>query len=277
MITERNTNRYVVCPEKLIENSFSSAYDSASDAPIITKPDLAVTIFSCISMVILVGMCLLTAFFESKKPEMIWLIIAGIAAFLTVRIVYKHFTALKTYKNANSEGTKKFDFRSEYKGLFPADLPAEMPAAEFTRVLAPMQNRQKKAMYNNAIRDLISKLNTKNNPNDILCKNISLYGELMTQPKKRYYIAGDEGKIVVYDSDFMDPKGELVCDPDDVLSFGSYANYPSKINGKGVKVGQDAIIIEIKTGDGEDDRLYLEAHANDYDRIKKLLGGKKER
>ena len=99
----------------------------------------------------------------------------------------------------------------------------------------------------------------------------------MTQPKKRYYITGEDGKIVVYDSDFMDPKGELVCDPDDVLSFGSNANYPSKINGKGVKVGQDAIIIEIKTGDGEEDRLYLEAHANDYDRIRKLLGARKER
>lgn len=276
MITERETKRYIVCPKKLIENSFSNAYDNASDAPIVVKPDVAVTVFSCISMVIIVGMCLLTAFSEEKISTM-WLGVALAAAVLTGYIIYKHFAKLKAFKDANSEGTKKYDFRAEYLGLFPQELPEEMPASQLAKTLAPMQNKQKKDMYNNAIRDLISKLNSKNNPNDILCKNISLYGDIMTQTKRRYYITGDEGKIIVYDADFIDPRGELVCDPEDVLSYGVYANYPSRINSAGAKVSQDAIIIEIKTGNDEDDRLYLEAHANDYDRIKKLLGGKKER
>lgn len=274
MIIEKETSRYLVSPERLIENSFSRAYDSASDAPVVSPPDLSVTVTSCISMALIFGMCFLTAIVKNDAK---WYAIGAGFVLIAVYIVYKHIKKLKTYKDANSEGTKKYDFKKEYESLFPAELPEKMPASEMAKKIAPLQGKQKKDLYNNAIRDLISSLNSKNNPGDVLCKNLSLYGELMTQPKRRYYFTPEDGKFVIYDADFMNPRGELVCDAEDILSFGTYANYPSKIGVNGIKVSQDSVVIEIKTGDGDDARLYLEAHSNDYDRLKKMLGAKKER
>jgi len=274
MIIEKETSRYLVSPAKLIDNSFSRAYDSASDAPVVSPPDLAVTVTSCISMALIFGMCVATAIVKSAAK---WYAIGAAFALLAVYIVYKHITKAKAYKDANSAGTKKYDFKKEYESLFPTDFPEKMPASEMAKKIAPLQGKQKKDLYNNAIRDLISALNSKNNPSDILCKNLSLYGDLMTQPKRRYYFTADSGKFVIYDSDFMNPRGEFEIDADDILSFGTYANYPSKIGASGVKVSQDSVIIEIKTGEDDDARIYLEAHSNDYDRIKKMIGAKKER
>lgn len=274
MIIEKETDRYLVSPSTLIENSFARAYDSASDAPIISPPDLSITISSCLCMALIFGMCVLTAV---VKDDVKWYAIGAIFLLLGAYLVYKHFKKLTVYKNANSAGTKKYDFKKEYESIFADGFPEKMPASEMAKKVAPLQNRQKKDLYNNALRELVSSLNAKNNPNDILCKNLSLYGELMTQAKRRYYFKAEDGSFVVYDADFLNPRGELVCDADDVLSFGTYANYPSKIGAQGVKVSQDAIIIEIKTGDGDDDRLYLEALSTDYERIKKLIGARKER
>ena len=273
MIIERETSRYEVSPQRLIENSFTGAYNSASDAPVIAKPDLSVTIFSCISMVLIFGMCLLTGY---QKNSMIWYGVGVAFLLLIVYIISKHMKKMKIYLNANSQSTQKYDYRAEYLSLFPQDLPARMPASEMARELAPLQGKQKKDIYNNAIRDLISSLNAKNNPNDIMCKNISLYGSLMSQPKRRYYMRSEDGKIVIYDADFMNPRGELVCDADDVLSYGLFSSYPSKINTSGSKINQDSIIIEIRTGEGETDRLYLEVHGMEAERVQKLLGSKKK-
>lgn len=273
MIIERETNRYEVSPQTLIENSFTDAYNSASDAPVIVKPDLSVTVFSCISMVLIFGMCILTGV---QKHAALWYVIGVLFLLLVFYILYKHMKKLKVYREANSQGTQKYDYRTEYLSIFPPDLPERMPASELARALAPLQGKQKKDIYNNALRDLISTLNSKNNPSDILCKNISLYGTLMKQPKRRYYLRGEEGKIVIYDADFMNPRGELVCDAGDVLSFGPYSSYPAKINTSGSKINQDSVIIEIRTGEGESDRLYLEVHGTEADRVQKLLGAKKK-
>lgn len=273
MIIERETSRYEVSPQTLIENSFTGAYNNASDAPVITKPDLSVTIFGCISMLLIFGMCLLTAV---QKGAKVWYFIGAAFLLLIFYIVSKHMKKLKIYRDANSQGTQKYDYRAEYLSLFPQNLPAKMPASEMARELAPLQGKQKKDIYNNAIRDLISSLNARNNPNDIMCKNISLYGALMSQTKRRYYLRSEEGKIVIYDADFMNPRGELVCDASDVLSYGPFSSYPSKINTSGSKINQDSIIIEIQTGEGENDRLYLEVHGMEAERVQKLLGSKKK-
>ena len=273
MIIERETSRYEVSPQRLIEDSFTGAYNSASDAPVIAKPDLSVTIFSCISMVLIFGMCILTAI---QKGAMIWYGVGVAFLLLIIYIVHKHLKKTKIYRDANSQGTQKYDYRTEYLSLFPQDLPSRMPASEMARELAPLQGKQKKDIYNNALRDLISSLNAKNNPNDIMCKNISLYGTLMNQTKRRYYMRGEDGKLVIYDADFMNPRGELVCDMSDVLSYGLFSSYPSKINTSGSKIHQDSIIVEIQTGENESDRLYLEVHGMEAERVQKLLGSKKK-
>lgn len=49
----------------------------------------------------------------------------------------------------------------------------------------------------------------------------------------------------------------------------------SKITKNGVKLSQDVVIVEIKTGESENDRLYLEVHSREFDKLKKMLGGRK--
>ena len=274
MITEQSTSRYEVRPRSVIENSFSAAYESSTDAPVVYPPNLAITISSCISILLVSGMCVLTYF---KLKAIWWLIIGIVVALFTVLVIYRHLKAKKKYDEANSRGSKRFDYKAEYVSLFPADLPDKMPATDLTREIAPMQNRQSRDVYNNAIRDLITTLNSVNNPNDLLCKNVNTYGSLLAQPRRRCYVRQEDGKFVVYDADFMNPKGELVIDSADVLSFGPASAYDAAKFSKGSKSGQDSWLIEIKTGDGDSDRLYLEAHAKDYEAMKKLFGARREK
>ncbi len=274
MITEQSTSRYEVRPRSVIENSFSSAYESSTDAPVVYPPNLAVTISACISLLLGAGMCILTYF----KLKSIWWLIIGIAVGLcTGFVIYHHLKTLKKYKEANSRGSKRFDYKAEYVSLFPSGLPEKMPATDLTREIAPMQNRQSRDVYNNAIRDLITTLNSVNNPNDLLCKNVNTYGSLFAQPRRRCYVRQEDGKFVVYDADFMNPKGELIIDQSDLLSFGPASAFDSIKLPKGSKSTQDVWYIEIKTGEDENDRLYLEAHSKDFDAMKKLFGAKRMR
>jgi len=268
MIIEQETSRYNVDTYKAIEGSFSGAYDSVSDAPVVLKPDLVVTISGCFSMVLLAGMCALTYI---KENSILWLVV-GIACLMSIAyIVFKHNKNDKLYKKNNTKGSQKFDYNAEYISLFPKDLPEKMTATDLTREIAPMQNKQTKVVYNNAIRGLVSKLNAINNPQDILCKNVNSYGELMAQPRKRYYFKAENDKFIAYDADFMNPRGELVIDAADVISYGPSPEYDlAKYLKNGGKVSNYGIIIEIKTG--LEDNLYLEAMQNDLDKIKKVLG-----
>lgn len=272
MITERETKRYNVKPYSFIENSFNSSYDYASDAPIVHKPDKGVLISGCISFVLIAAMCALT-WKELGKNS--WLIIGCAFLALPIYLIYKYLKNLKTYNAANSAGAEKFDYKAAFMEFIPTGLPEEMPAADLTTKIAPFQGKLQKDIYNNALRDVITKLNQVNNPNDILCKNLTLYGDLMSQQKRRYYMCGEDGKIVVYDSDFSCPRGELVIDEDDVLSFGDSSKYNLSPYIKGnIKVSQDSYAVEIKTND--DGRLFLEVNSREYDKLKKLLGARKE-
>jgi hypothetical protein len=72
----------------------------------------------------------------------------------------------------------------------------------------------------------------------------------------------------------MNPKGEIVCDEDDVISFGEYSKYPSSINKSGNKIRQDAVILEIKDGDNH---VFFEFQSESYAEIKKAVSSRKER
>lgn len=273
MITEKKTTRYEVNTRKYIEESFSEAYESSTDAPVVYPPSKAILITSIISILLISGMCVATYF---VKNSIVWLIV-GIVAFLAIfLLLYRHLKALKKYNAANSSGSQRFDFKSEYLSLFPQDLPDRMSATDLTREVAPMQNRQKQDVYNNAIRNLITALNRVNNPGDVLIKNINTYGEFFSQPRRRYYIKAEDGGFVIYDANFMEPSGEIVADADDVISFGASSEYDLQKYIKGSKVSQSAVVIALKTGEGADDVLYFEALGSDLERIKKLLGSKKE-
>ena len=273
MITEKKTTRYEVNTRKYIEESFSEAYESSTDAPVVYPPSKAILVTSIISILLISGMCVATFFVNGS---VVWLIV-GIVAFLAIALlVYRHLKALKKYKDANSRGSRRFDYKAEYLSLFPQDLPDRMSATDLTREIAPMQNRQKLDVYNNAIRDLISRLNHVNNPGDILIKNINTYGEFFSQPRRRYYLKAEDGKFVIYDANFMEPKGEIIADADDVVSFGASSGYDVQKISKGSKVSQSAVVIALRTGEGDDGILYFEALGSDLEKVKKLLGAKKE-
>lgn len=135
MITERSTEKYNVFPRKLIEGSFSGAYDSNNSAPVLYKPDTVVTVSSCISMLMICGMCVLT---WAQTKSVIWLVVGAVFLVILAFIVRKHFKKLKEYNDANSKGAEKFDFKAEYVSLFPEDLPEEMTASEFALKIAQM-------------------------------------------------------------------------------------------------------------------------------------------
>ncbi|MCR5694533.1 MAG: hypothetical protein K6G89_06130 [Clostridia bacterium] len=273
MITEQETKRYEVSPERAIENSFSGAFDSISDEPVVSPPEKSVLVSSILSMLLISGMCTLT--FVDDRAQIVWLIV-GILAFAVIGfIVFRYIKALKKYEKATSQGSQRFNYKQEYVSLFP-ELPDRMNAGELTKAIAPMQNKQRRDVYNNAIRDLITKLNTVNNPSDVLCRNLSTYGNLFAQPRRRCYIKSEDSKIVIYDADFSAPRGELIIDPSDVLAYGEPDSfeYISEVKKTGNKISSDAILIAIKT-DEEGGRLYIESHANDLLKLKKILGKSK--
>ena len=236
-------------------------------------PSRAILVTSILSVLLISGMCVVTYIVNNSVP---WLIVGIVALLAIVFLIYRHLKALKKYNVANSRGSERFDYKSEYVSLFPQDLPERMSATDLTREIAPMQNKQKLDVYNNAIRDLISRLNQVNNPGDLLIKNINTYGEFFSRPRRRYYLKAEDGKFVIYDANFMEPTGEIIADSDDIVSFGATSEYDVQKFSKGTKVSQAAVIIALKTGEGADDVLYFEALGSDLEKIKKLLGTRKE-
>ena len=84
----------------------------------------------------------------------------------------------------------------------------------------------------------------------------------------------EENKLVFFDADWMNPKGEIVCDIDDIVSFGRFSQYPSSINSAGGgKIKPDSVIIEIKD---ESNHVYFEMVSDSYNLVKKMLPSKLE-
>lgn len=153
-------------------------------------------------------------------------------------------------------------------------MPEVTHAMELQRKVSPLMGKQTDVTYIAALRQINEKLASKNNPEDLLCKMISTEPEVFKQPKRRLYLKADAGSLVFYDADFMNPIGEIVCDLDDVVGYGDYAKYPNKFNNPGGgKIRPESIILEIKD---EKHNLFFEFRTEDYDALKKILGGKKE-
>jgi len=276
MIQENKTRRYIVNPKSLIDAAFENAYTDGQDGPVISKPDLSVTISGVLSMLIVTGMYLLT-FFEKGKSDKLWLILMAVCAAITVFIVYKYFKNLRAYKNYNSTDNSKFAKKAEFTALFGDNLPVEMTASEFLRVVTPLATKPaviQKPTFKAGMFQLVNMLNSKNNPSDLLCKNITVYGNILTQARHRYYIKRENGTFIFYDQDFMNPAGELVCDEKDILSYGRFSSYPASINKSGGKVHQDSYVVEIDAG-GED-RIYFEINGRENEKVKKIFKGIKE-
>ncbi|MBE7065507.1 MAG: hypothetical protein E7384_06840 [Ruminococcaceae bacterium] len=276
MIQESKTKRYIVYPKSLIDAAFESAYTDGQDGPVINKPDLAVTVTGVFSMLIMTAMYLYT-FFEKGKSDKLWLILMAVCAAVTVFIVYKYFKNLKTYKNYNSTDNSKHAKKMEFFALFGDDIPEEIEASAFLKKVTSIATKPvvvQKPTFKGAMFQLVNMLNSKNNPSDLLCKNITVYGSVLTQARHRYYIKRENNTFVFYDQDFMNPAGEIICDEKEVLSYGRFSAYPASINKSGGKVHQDSYVVEIDAGDGE--KIYFEINGREAEKIKKTFKGIKE-
>ena len=276
MIQESKTRRYIVNPRSLIDAAFESAYTDGQDGPVATKPDLAVTVTGVLSMLIMTAMYLYT-FFVKGKSDKLWLILMAVCAAITVFIIYKHFKNLKAYKNYNSTDNSKHAKKMEFFALFGDDIPEEAEASEFLKKVAPLATKPavvQKPTFKGAMFQLVNKLNSKNNPADLLCKNMTVYGTVLTQARHRYYVKRENGTFIFYDQDFMNPAGEIICDEKEVLSYGRFSAYPASINKSGGKVHQDSYVVEIDAGN--DERIYFEINGRETEKVKKTFKGIKE-
>lgn len=273
---EKETRRYRIKPKDMIDAAFENAYTDGQDGPVITKPDLAVTITGVMSMLIMAGMYVAT-FIVKGKSDNWWLIFMAVCLAITLFIVYKYFKNLSAYKKYNSTDNSKHAKKIEFISLFGNDLPDEMDAAEFLKVITPLAAKPsviQKQTFKLSLFQLANMLNSKNNPQDLLCKNITVYGSVLTQARHRYYIKRENNTFVFYDQDFMNPAGEIICDEKEVLSYGRFSAYPASINKSGGKVHQDSYVVEIDAGDGQ--KIYFEINGRESDKVKKLFKGIKE-
>lgn len=276
MIQEQKTRRYTVNPKKMIDDAFESAYSDGQDGPVVRKPDLAVTITGILSMLIVTGMYLAT-FIAKGKSDKLWLILMAVCLAITLFIIYKYIKNLNAYKKHNSTDNSKHAKKVEFFSLFGDTLPEEMEAAEFLKIVTPLATKPaviQKNTFKGTVFQLVNMLNTKNNPSDLLCKNMTVYGDVLSKTRHRYYVRKEDNKFIFYDQDFMNPAGELVCDEKDVLSYGRFSAYPSSINTSGGKIHQDSYVVEIDAGN--DVKIYFEINGRETEKVKKLFKGIKE-
>ncbi|MBQ8828447.1 MAG: hypothetical protein IJZ90_04865, partial [Clostridia bacterium] len=208
MIIERDTQRYTISTSRMISDAFESAYSEDQDGPIVAKPDFAVTVCSTLSMLILFAMCFMT--YLSKGKETMWLVISVIFLILPVYFFYKDFKKLAQYKAVNSVDTSKHAAKKEFESLFGENLEEKMSAASFLRVVAPLASKpaiMKNYTARDGVRFLVNALNVKNNPPDLLCKNMTSYGKILSQTRHRYYVKREDSNFIFYDQDFMNPAG----------------------------------------------------------------------
>lgn len=275
MIKINETKRYNVKPLEVIGDAFETAYTRFAEEQPVAPPDLAMPVFTSLSMVLLFVLFLLTAF-EYKDEKHIWFILAGFCLILAGRSCYKYFTQNKQYKQAAGKPSVVKAKRDGFFSFFQDDeeLPETTTAADMLKKVSPIIGRQNDQVYNNALREMSEGLSRINNPSLTMCKLVNPCGEIFKQSRRRLYFKEDGANFIFFDTDWMNPLGEIVCDKDDIVSFGEYSKYPSDINKSGGKIRQDSIIVEIKD---DNNHIFFEFQNDSYTEIKKALPSRKEK
>lgn len=275
MIEIKKTERYLIQPKALIGDAFESAYTRYAEEQPVTPPDFAMPLFTSISMVILIMMFILTAFHKGTSNPMTWYIFSGFCVFFMIRSLLKYFKQNKEYKNAAGKPSTIKTKRDHFFAFFTEDngeLPDVLPAGELLKNVSPYIGKQNDQIYNNALRELSETLTSINNPSLTLCKLVNPCGEIFDQPKRRMYFKAEGNKYTFFDTDWMNPKGEITCSNEDIVSFGEYSKY-SGIPTSG-KIRPDDIIVEIKD---ENNHIYFEFRQSSKQELKKALPSKTEK
>jgi len=279
LIKIQDTDKYNIKPRLLISDAYETAYDSIVAETPQAPPDTAIFVSSITSLVMLSALFFYTYIHELSIKSVqasIWTVLSVVCYGIIAFLVTKYIKSVKLYKQTAGTPDKRDRKKAKFMLLFDADnLPEEIPAGELLRKVSALSgNVNNDKITANALRRMSEFLTERNNPGDIMCKLVTTFGELFTQPKRRLYFKEDNDVLTFYDADFSKPKGEIICDVEDVVSFGTFDQYPLRINSSGGgKIKPEAIIVEIYDGTL---RLYFEFQSAHYDKIRKILPGKKE-
>ena len=275
MIIIKDTERYQVCPAELIGEAFETAYTRYAEEQPIAPPDLSMPIFTDISMLLLCILFLLTGK-EYPAEKTTWFVLAGFCLLLGIYFTFKYIKKRKAYRQAAGKPSTIKTKREKFFSLFRRDgndLPEKMLAGDMLKTVSPIIGKQNDQVNNNAIREISEELARINNPQLPICKLVTPCGQPFDQPKKRLYFQEDQGKFVFFDLDCSKPKGEIVCDPEDIISYGEFSEYTG-INPSGGKIRQDAIIVEAQDAEKH---IYFEFQNDSLPQLKKAFSTKKEK
>lgn len=278
MIEIKKTQRYNIKPLELVGDSFETAYTRYAEEQPVTPPDVSMPIFTSISMVLLFAIFLLTAFHpKHNTQQFVWVALAGVCLLIAGRSFYKYFLQRKQYTQAAGKPSTVKAKREGFFSFFQKgenELPETMTAGDMVKLVSPIVGKQNDQVYNNALREMSEDLARINNPSLTMCKLVTPCSQLFTQSRRRLYFKDEGAYLVFFDTDWMNPIGEITCDEDDVVSFGEYSKYPSSINKSGGKIRPESIIVELKD---DNNHIYLEFQKDSYNEIKKAISSKKEK
>ena len=275
MIQIKDTERYNINPMELIGDAFETAYTRYAEEQPVAPPDLAMPIFTGISMALLCVLFILTGL-EYPDEKITWFVLAIVCVAFGVYSAVKYMKKRKQYRSAAGKPRTIKSKREKFYSLFLKDgkeLPESVLAGEMLKTVSPIIGKQNDQVNNTAVREISEELARVNNPPLTVCKLVTPCGEKFNQPKKRLYFKEENGKFVFFDSDWMKPKGEIVCDEDDIVSFGEYSKY-SGINPSGGKIRPDAVLVEIQDAENH---IYFEFQNDSLPQLRKAFSGKKEK
>ncbi len=275
----KNTSKYNVNPRYMISDTFEDGYKRFANEQVAAPPDKVALIATALSFILLIAILILTSF-NYKDQFYVWLALAALCVILLLRSVMKYTKARKEYLKAAGKPTTISKKRKRFYSLFSdgenlSDLPNVMSAGEFLPIVARLMGKQEEQLYNGVLRTIHEKLAAINNPNLPMAKIITPFGDVFNQTKRRLYVVEEDNKLIFFDADWMNPKGEIVCDMENLVSFGRFSQYPSNINSAGGgKIKPDSVIIEIKD---ETNHIYFEMVSDLYNYVKKMLPSKLEK
>lgn len=275
----KNTSKYNVNPRYMISDTFEDGYKRFANEQVAAPPDKVALIATALSFILLIAILILTSF-TYKNQFYVWLALAALCVILLLRSVMKYTKARKEYLKAAGKPTTISKKRKRFYSLFSdgenlSDLPNVMSAGEFLPIVARLMGKQEEQLYNGVLRTIHEKLAAINNPNLPMAKIITPFGDVFNQTKRRLYVVEEDNKLIFFDADWMNPKGEIVCDMENLVSFGRFSQYPSNINSAGGgKIKPDSVIIEIKD---ETNHIYFEMVSDLYNYVKKMLPSKLEK
>ena len=275
----KNTSKYNVNPRYMISDTFEDGYKRFANEQVAAPPDKVSLIATALSFILLIAILILTSF-TYKDQFYVWLALAALCVILLLRSVMKYTKARKEYLKAAGKPTTISKKRKRFYSLFSdgenlSDLPNVMSAGEFLPIVARLMGKQEEQLYNGVLRTIHEKLAAINNPNLPMAKIITPFGDVFNQTKRRLYVVEEDNKLIFFDADWMNPKGEIVCDMENLVSFGRFSQYPSNINSAGGgKIKPDSVIIEIQD---ETNHIYFEMVSDLYNYVKKMLPSKLEK